>query len=413
MKNLLKNDVIHDIPLKQPWRLRFWSVFLGQAISLVGSSLTQFILIWWVTETTRSVTYVSMAGIAGLLPQALLGPLGGVFADRFSRRLIMIVADIISGMCMLVLVCLFHFRIIELWHIYICMVIRSSASAFQQPAAMASTPMLVPESFIFQANGLNQVMAGILVVCGAPLGALLMGFMQLKWALSIDVVTMLVGLIPLMIFHIPQDFSNSIKGGITLQLRDGINTIWTNKGLRHIFILFSISTIAVIPLINLLPLLVKEHFMGNAVQLAYFESFAGAGMIIGGIAMIVARPKNRVQWILFSFITASLATAAAAVVSPDMLWLGVVFWTIANIALVVGDAVFTTLLQMIVPNHLQGRVLSLLNTLLSSAAPLGLLLATPIGEVIGVRSLFIISGNIAAFVLLLGFLSGPVRSLDN
>ena len=59
-----------------------------------------------------------MAGIAGLLPQALLGPLGGVFADRFSRRLIMIVADIISGMCMLVLVCLFHFRIIELWHIY-------------------------------------------------------------------------------------------------------------------------------------------------------------------------------------------------------------------------------------------------------------------------------------------------------
>jgi MFS transporter, DHA3 family, macrolide efflux protein len=79
------------------WQLRFWSVFTGQALSLVGSSLTQFVLLWWITDTTGSISALATAGIVGLLPQALLGPLGGTFADRHSRRLIMVTADLISA----------------------------------------------------------------------------------------------------------------------------------------------------------------------------------------------------------------------------------------------------------------------------------------------------------------------------
>ena len=89
------------------WEWRFWVIFGGQAASLIGSAMTQFVLIWWITDTTGSVSALALAGLVALLPQALLGPLGGTLADRYSRRLIMIVADLISALCMLVLIALF------------------------------------------------------------------------------------------------------------------------------------------------------------------------------------------------------------------------------------------------------------------------------------------------------------------
>ena len=79
------------------WKLRFWSIYTGQTISLLGSSLTQFILMWWITDRTGSLSALSMAGIAGLLPQAVLGPLGGVVSDRYNRRWIMMIADVFSA----------------------------------------------------------------------------------------------------------------------------------------------------------------------------------------------------------------------------------------------------------------------------------------------------------------------------
>lgn len=87
-----------------PWRLRFWSIWGGQALSLIGSALTQFVLIWWITLETGSPTALATAGLMALLPQALLGPLGGTLADRLSRRAIMAVTDAISATCMLLLV---------------------------------------------------------------------------------------------------------------------------------------------------------------------------------------------------------------------------------------------------------------------------------------------------------------------
>lgn len=122
-----------------------------------------------------------MAGLFALLPQALLGPIGGTFADRYSRRFLMITADVISALCMLVLITLFATHQIELWHVYTMMFIRSAMQAFQQPAANASTAMLVPASFISRAAGLNQTLNGIMLIAAAPLGALAMSFMPIGY----------------------------------------------------------------------------------------------------------------------------------------------------------------------------------------------------------------------------------------
>ena len=146
------------------WRVRFWSIWTGQALSLVGSALTQFVLLWWITDTTGSVAALSLAGTMALLPQALLGPLGGTLADRMSRRTLILVADSVTALCMVVLIVLFAADAVQLWHVYTLMFVRSSMQAFQSPAAASSTAMLVPPSMLPRVAGLNQALQGGIVV---------------------------------------------------------------------------------------------------------------------------------------------------------------------------------------------------------------------------------------------------------
>lgn len=397
----------------QAWKLRFWSVYSGQTISLVGSSLTQFVLMWWIADKTGSVSALSMAGIAGLLPQAVLGPFGGVIADRYSRRWIMFAADVFSAACMTVLVYLFHTNSIELWHVYWMMAFRSAATAFQQPAAMASVPMLVPKSFLVQANGLEQAMGGLLVVCGAPLGALVMSLMPLGWALSIDVFTMLIGLLPIIVFDIPQRVNRTSQWRFVNELRGGIEIVWRDLALRHTYTLYTLTIIAIMPLFTLIPLLIKENFEGGPSDVAYFESLAGVGMIIGGGIMSVIKPRRPVSWILIGFSAACFLTAISAMLPKQMFWLSAACWSLANFSLVAGNAVFTTTLQLRIPNHVHGRAMSLMTTLSAVAAPLGLWLISPLGDALGTRWAYIFCGLLSGFTLLSGFLSRPIMSMNH
>jgi DHA3 family macrolide efflux protein-like MFS transporter len=386
---------------------------MGQAFSLVGSSLTQFVLFWWITDTTGSISALATAGIVGLLPQALLGPLGGTFADRHSRRVIMAAADLISAACMVVLIAIFMSGNIHLWHIYSMMFIRSAMQAFQQPAAAASTAMLVPESFLTRAAGLNQTLAGLIYVAAAPLGALAISVMPIGLALGIDVVTAVLAVVPLIFFKIPQA-RVPVAGRPSLwsEFREGVDTVWHEPGLRQVYGLLAMAVTIIMPSFMLSPLLVKEYFGGGAPQVAILESLSGGGMVAGGILVAALSPRRRTLWLLWGFALTCLTVALTALAPPNMFWLAVVWWSVSGIAFTAGSAPFTALLQSRVPNHLQGRVLSLLSTIMGLAAPVGLLIATPLGELIGVRWLFVLVGLLGTAVMLLGFLSPHVRALD-
>ncbi len=395
------------------WQIRFWSVFCGQALSLVGSALTQFILLWWITDTTGSVSALAMAGLVVLLPQALLGPIGGALADRYSRRFIMISSDTVSALCMAVLIILFLTDNVELWHVYTMMLVRSAMQAFQAPAAAASTAMLVPRAFIPRAAGLNQSLQGVMLVAAAPLGALALSAMPIGYALAIDVVTALLGVVPLLVFKIPQ--ARAADAQITsfwADIRDGFDVVWRNPGLLRLYALMAAVVMCVMPSFTLVPLLVKEHFGGGASEVALMEGLAGVGMLAGGVLAAVIAAKNKVLWILGSFAISSFLLGTVGFAPSNMLWIAVVFWSLSGTAYILGSAPMTALIQTTVPNHLQGRVLSLLTTAMAVAAPVGLATASPLGEVIGIRWLFVVMGFASGIITLLGFASRPIRALQ-
>ncbi|MFC0220397.1 MFS transporter [Pseudochelatococcus lubricantis] len=405
-----------DAPTIDPglgWQVRFWSIFVGQALSLIGSALTQFVLLWWITDTTGSVSALATAGLVALLPQALLGPFGGTFADRYSRRLIMIVADLVSALCMVVLIALFLTESVELWHVFTMMFVRSAMQAFQQPAAAASTAMLVPASFLPRAAGLNQSLMGIMTIAAAPLGALAISLMPMGWALGIDVATAVLGIVPLTIFAIPQQRQPSQeRSGIWREFREGVLTVWDDPFLRRLYALMTAVIVVIMPSFTLVPLLVKEHFGGGSTEVAIIESLSGLGMIAGGAVVAVLAPKRLILWVLLGFAASCFTMALGALTPGHIFWLAVVWWGLSSLTFIMGNAPLTIILQTTVPNHLQGRVLSLMAMLMGLAAPMGLAITTPVGEAIGVRWLFVVLGVAGGSVALFGFLSPVIRDAD-
>ena len=357
-----------------------------------------------------------MAGIAALLPVAIFSPLGGALADRFSRRAIMIVTDAITAACMVVLVVLFATERIELWHIYTLMFVRATMQAFQQPAAAASTVNLVPPEFVPRAAGLNQAMQGVLTIAGAPLGAVAMAVLPIQGALSIDIVTALVGITPLLFFRIPQPTAPEYEGPKRPVAQHGgraRTTSGATVACAKLYFVLGLVVFTVMPTFTLTPLLVKEHFGGGVNQVALMEGLAGVGVILGGIAITVWPPaRGRIVVTLLSFAASCGAVALTALSGSEMFWLAIVWWFISGVTFSTGNAPMTAIMQINIPNQMQGRAFSLLNVVFGLAGPLGLMIAGPLGEAFGVRTVFIVGGTLSAIICAGGLFSPALRNIE-
>ena len=129
----------------EKWKARFFSIWTGQSLSLVGSVAAQFALVWWVTEETGSATVLATASLVALAPSILLRPFIGVLVDRLSRKRVMIVADTFIALISLWLAYLFRTGAMQIWHVYVVMLARSVGGAFHHTAMMASMTLIVPK----------------------------------------------------------------------------------------------------------------------------------------------------------------------------------------------------------------------------------------------------------------------------
>lgn len=396
------------------WKPRFFILWTGQSLSLIGSALTQFMLIWWITDTTGSASALAISGIMALLPQAIFGPIGGILADRWNRRLIMIITDSITALCIVVLSILFATEIVEVWHIYVLLFIRSTMQAFQNPATIATTSMIVPPTWLSRVAGMNQTVQGIMSIAAAPLGALILGFVPLQTALLIDVVTALMAVIPLLFFVIPQ-----IKRTDTHQVtfwqdfKEGLHFVVGNRGLLWLYGLTTLMVAVILPAIILTPLLVRNEFGGGINEVALTEGVAGLGMLLGGIAIsVIAMPRRQIPFILIMYALSCITVAIMGIAPSDFFIVALVSWFISGATYTMGNAPVIGLFQKIVPNQILGRAMSLFSTLIGIASPIGLALAAPLGELLGVRAVLIIGGVLSTVVCLAGFFSPALMKID-
>ncbi|MDR3058712.1 MAG: MFS transporter, partial [Prevotella sp.] len=218
------------------WKKTLFIIWTGQALSLLSSAIVQFAIIWWITIQTGSASTLAMASIAGILPQIVLGAFIGVWVDRWDRKKIMIFSDLGIAFFTLLMGALFYFDLVEIWHIYLLLAIRSIGSAFHFPSMQASIPLLAPESQLTRIAGINQVLYSISSIAGPALGALCCELLEMDVIVLIDVAGAIWACSTLAFVKIPKVKPKSDDKNIIRDLKEAFNAIYSNKGLFSLMI---------------------------------------------------------------------------------------------------------------------------------------------------------------------------------
>lgn len=378
----------------------FLILWAGQAVSLLGSNLVQFALIWWLTQETGSATVLAMASLVGMLPQVVLGPFAGVLVDRWNRRWTMFVADTTVALATIVLALLFWTGAVQIWHVYAILFVRSLGGAFHWPAMTASTVLMVPENQLTRVQGLNQMLQGAMTIVAAPLGALLLSLLPVQGVLAIDVVTALFAIVPLLFILVPQpetavtgDAAPTMVKSFWADMRDGLRYVLGWPGLLVLMALAMLLNLLLTPAFSLLPLLVTDYFGGDAWSLGVIESAFGVGLVAGGLLLGAwGGFKRRIHTSLLGLIGLGISVLAVGLTPAALFWLAVVAMLMAGLTNSMTNGPIFAIMQATVSPQMQGRVFTLLTSLASMIAPLGLIIAGPVADTIGVRSWYLFGG---------------------
>jgi len=312
--------------INQHWAIRFVSLWVGQALSLLGSQLVQFAIIWYLTQKTNSATTLAFASMMGLLPQVLLSPFIGTWVDRGNRRLILITADAIVALATLALAVLFASGGIQVWHIYLALFIRAVAGGFHQSAFGASVVLLVPKEHLARVQGFNQALYSGLNIVSAPLGAYLLTVIPMQGILGIDVATALLAMSILLFVQIPQpERGTQIQARFWEDFRAGFHYIIVWRGLVILLGLVMVINFFFSAAEPLTPLLITNHFRGNAQQLGWWLSSFAVGTVLGGLILGAwGGFRRKIVTAQAGLILSGLSTMVVGIVSSDSFWVGLV-----------------------------------------------------------------------------------------
>ena len=387
------------------WAGRFFTIWTGQAFSLFGSALVQFALIWWLTQKSGSATVLAVATMVGMLPQIVIGPFAGALVDRWNRRLIMIVADATIAAFSLLLAYLFATGTVQIWHVYAVMAVRALGGAFHFPAMSASTPLMVPEAQLTRVNGLNQALQGVNMLVAPPVGALLLGILPTEGVLLIDVGTALLAILPLFFIPIPQPQrqaelqARAVKPTLMQDIRDALAYIRSIPGFTAIIFMALFLNFLLVPSGALTPLLITKHFGKGAIELGLMESVMGFGIIAGGILLSIwGGFKKKIVTSLTGIVGLGIGVMLVGFAPANLFALAIAGNIILGLMIPVANGPVGALLQTIVRPDMQGRVMSLLNSGATAISPLGLLIAGPFSDWLGIRVWFWAGGILCVLI---------------
>ncbi|WP_262406179.1 MFS transporter [Protaetiibacter sp. SSC-01] len=378
------------------WR-RDTAIFLsGQTVSMFGSMLVQYAIMWHLTLETKSGVVLMASAVFGMLPQAIVSIFGGVWADRLNRKTLIIAADASIAVTTVVLAVFMMSGYQELWLIYLTLAIRSTGAGIQSPAVMALIPQLVPTDKLLRVNGVFQsIQSGMMLIAPAAAAGIYasMSIIAIFW---VDVVTAIIGIGLLLFISVPT-VRTSIDTGYFTDLAKGVRYTFTHAFVRWLLVLFGIVFVLTVAPSMLTPLMVVRSFGEEVWMLTVNELSFSVGMLLGGVLVAVwGGLKNKVVTVLVSSLVFGALTLALGL-STNM-WVFFGFMLLVGLAVPFFSTPATTLLQERVEPEYQGRVFGFVGVVMATAMPFGMIVFGPLADVVPVEWVLIGAG-ILTFVV--------------
>ena len=359
---------------------KFIVIWFGQVISMLGSGLTAFALGVWIFQKTGQATPFALTILFSNLPRILLLPVAGSLADRWNRRLVMILSDVGNALVTLGVFFLLTFSTLDVWHVYLIATLGSIFSAFQEPAYAASITMLVPQKDLGRANGMIQMGQALEMVITPLIAGLLFVSIGITGILTLDFVTFLFAVGALVLVKIPQpelSEEHQQRGSIWSDARFGWDYLKARPGLFGLLWYYAMMNF----LLNWSGVLTGPMLLSqtSARTLGIVQMVVGAGMLAGGILSSVWRgPKRRIPSVI-GFIALALVGMIIAGIRPNPFVVGLgLFWLMLFIPLASSSS--QAVFQSKVAPDVQGRVFSIRGMISRSVMPIAYLTAGPLAD---------------------------------
>ncbi len=358
----------------------FVLVWLGQWVSVMGSSMTTFALGVWILQHTGSVTQFGLAYLLTQLPGILISPLAGALTDRWDRRWVMVLSDSVAALATLAMVLLLYFDRLQTWHIYPAMAMNSIAAAFQWPAYSAATTLMVPKNSLSRASGMVQMAQSAARIVSPFLAGLLLSRIRIEGVLLIDVVSFCFALLVLLTVRFPRPpklpelvqrqslWRDAVRGWTYIRQRGGLLALVIFFGLVNFSIGF--AQVLVTPMVLSFA---SEQVLGAVL------SIGGVGMLLGSVVMSVwGGPRRRILGVLgFALLHGVSHIMLGLSPSPTLIAISLflLFFAMPFI-----NGCSQAIWQTKVPPALQGRVFAIRRMIAWSTLPAAYLVSGPVAD---------------------------------
>lgn len=406
-------------PATQNWAKKYYTIFAGQAVSLFGSGLVQFALVWYLTQKTGSATVLAVATLVAMLPQVVLSPIVGALVDRWNRRMIMILADAVIALSTVVLALLFFLGIVQIWHIYLIMFLRAVGDIFHFSAMGASTALLVPSDQLQRVSGINQSLRAGINIVAPPSGALLLSILPMQGVLFIDVSTALIGILPLLFLSIPQpvremNAEGKHKTSVLQDMKEGFAYIASWPGLMAVTGLALLVNFLLTPTGSLMPLLITKHFGLGALQFGLMDSIWAFGMVSGGILLSIwGGFKKKILTAMSAVTGIGLGILIVGLAPANTFWLAMLGVTLSGLMNPLANGPLGAIMQANVKPEMQGRVMGVVISVSTLMTPLSLAIAGPVSDVIGIRTWYWVSGLLCLMMGIASFFTPIIMNVES
>ncbi|MGB6943464.1 MAG: MFS transporter [Bryobacteraceae bacterium] len=347
----------------------FRIMWFGACTSSVGTLMQTFAQAWLVLQLTKSPFLLGLDSFLGSIPIVLFSLVGGVFADRTERQKLLLGSQFVQMACAFLLASLFATGVIKIWHILMLSFIVGTAQSFGGPAYSALIPTLVKTEDLPNAIALNSIQFNLARVLGPSIGGVALVALGASWCFGLNGVSFIAVIFSLLIIH-PHFVPSKSRESVLHSMKEGFHFIRRQGTMEALIVLAFMMTLLAFPLIVFLPVFAQDVFHGGSSLYTIFLVCSGLGSILGALTVAwLGKHRHMGLLVLLMLLGLGLLIGGFALSHSFVLSCVLIFFYGAMLL-----AVFTSissLVQLIAPDNMRGRVISVYNVAFRGGMPVG------------------------------------------
>lgn len=386
----------------QGWKTKTILFLASQGITLFGSSIVQFALVWYITLQSSSGVWVSALTLCAFVPQFLVSFVSGALSDRCNKKYLIIASDAVIAAATLALALLVPRLTSDssvFYALLVVSIVRSAGSGVQIPAVASMIPLLVPAEHLMRFNGLNAALTSLVQFASPFAAGAFLTLSSLRSTLLLDVGTAVAGICLLAFLLIPHEKKQTGKTSLFQDVKQGAVYALQNRWVGKMLMVHGLFIFLAVPAGFLATLFVTRYYKESYAYMTIVEVVGFAGMSLGGVLMSTwGGFKNQVTSFLAGMSAFGILAIGMGLIDSFIVYLALM--AMYGIALTMVQTATMTLLQQRTDTSMQGRIFAFLNIMYSGALPLGMALFGPLSDVVSMRVLMVLSGVLLMLLVL-------------